>query len=114
MGQLITFIVYITISYVLVWIQLYGQTKWLWVENNIHWFMYCLSVPVAYMLTKGTMMAYSYFQGSAWAVTFISFAVNIFIFALMNYFVNGEGINMKTGTCLMLCMAVICIQAFWK
>jgi hypothetical protein len=114
MGQLIQFIVYLVISYVLVWVQLYGQTKWVWIQNNIWWFMYCLTLPIAYLLTKGTMVAYSHFQSSAWAVTFISFAINIFIFALMNFFVNGEGINMKTGICLALCVSIICVQAFWK
>lgn len=114
MKELVTFFIYSIVSYVLVWIQLYGQTKWLWLHNNIWWFMYCLSIPISYLLTNGTLKAYNYFQSSAWAVTFISFSINIIIFALMNYFINNETINLKNAICLLLCIIVISIQSFWK
>ncbi len=114
MKNLITFIVYITMSYVLVWVQLYGHSKWEWIKVNGYWFMYLLAIPITYLLCTSTKMAFSYFDGSAWAVTFISFAINIIIFALMNYFINGEGITMKTGLSLMLCLGVLGVQAFMK
>ena len=114
MKNLITFIIYIILSYVLVWVQLYGHSKWNWMRDNSYWFMYLLAIPITYFLCASTKIAFVYFGGSAWAVTFISFAINIIIFALMNFFINGEGISIKTGLSLTLCLGVLGVQAFMK
>jgi len=49
-----------------------------------------------------------------WPARFVGFGVGMVIYAIMlNYHFN-EGINTKTLTSLILSLALICIQVFWK
>ena len=76
--------------------------------------MYLISIPIAFFMTEGTHMAFAELKDSAWSVRFTSYGINMFIFALLSYFVNNEGINLKTSICLLLSFTILSIQYFWK
>ncbi len=98
----------------MVWIQLYGTIKYEWIKQNQWWFMYAISLPIAYFMTTGTHLAFTELKDSAWAVRFSSYALNMFIFAIMAYIINSEGISLKTSICLTLSVLILLIQFFWK
>lgn len=105
---------YITISYIMVWFQLFGYLKIPWFKDNMYWFMYIVSLPIAYFITYGTKFLLVEFNESTWSIRFISFSINIFIFSLLSYYVNQEIITLKTTICLLLASLIVLIQLFWK
>lgn len=114
MKNLFIGLIHITIGYALVWIQLFGYLKWNWLKDNNWWFMYVISLPIAYLLTKGTHITLDELHQSTWAVRFVSYVINSTIFAFMAYAVNNEGLNVKTTICLGLSLLILGIQFFWK
>lgn len=98
----------------MVWIQLFGSIKNEWIKENNWWFMYVISLPIAYFMTTGTHMAFKELHDSAWSVRFSTYAVNMFIFTIMSYAINHEGITLKTAICLILAFSILGIQYFWK
>lgn len=54
------------------------------------------------------------FDGLFWPGRFISFCAGIFIFTAMTYIFRDESINIKTAISLMLALALILVQLFWK
>ncbi len=105
---------YITVAYVMVWLQLFGSLRYTWIKENHWWFIYAISVPIAFFMTQGTHIAFTEMKDSSWSVRFISFVINTFIFSFMSYVINHEGINIKTSICLGLSLFILGIQLFWK
>jgi hypothetical protein len=45
---------------------------------------------------------------------FLTFTLGVVSFAVLTWYFNGEGINMKTAVSLILALSIILIQIFWK
>jgi hypothetical protein len=105
---------YLTISYLMIWFQLYGSIKSSWLKQNNYWFMYIVALPISYFITEGTRLILIEYKDSTWAVRFISFSINMFIFTIMSYLINNEGINLKSLVCIGLTIIILLIQIFWK
>ena len=67
-----------------------------------------------YMFILGTKYVASYYGGILWPGRFLGFSVGVLIFAALTYLHLGEGINLKTSVSLLLAVALIIIQLFWK
>lgn len=114
MKNIILGFTYLIISYLMIWYQLYGSIKNIWLKQNNYWFMYIMAFPISYFITEGTRLILIEYKNSAWTVRFISFSINMFIFTIMSYIINNEGINLKTLVCIVLSLIILLIQLFWK
>jgi len=98
----------------LIWIQTNGQFIWKWVDRNPLFMSVFLGIPISYIFIKATKHCVMYFDGSLWPSRIIGFCIGIISFALLTYLLKGEGLSVKSITCLTLAITIICIQLFWK
>jgi hypothetical protein len=96
----------------MVWFQSNGQFVWEFFKKN-PLLMSFAGVPISYIFITATGLSYAGFN-QLWPGRMIGFAVGIIIFALLSTFLVGESINLKTLICLILSVAIICIQLFMK
>jgi hypothetical protein len=106
-------VIFIALAYIAIWFQAYGPSKVEWVAAN-RWVIYVLAIPVTFVFTLGTETLLPYFKDSVWALRFISFAINMFVFTIMTRFIADELLTLKSATCLTLALAIILIQILWK
>ena len=98
---------------ILVWFQLYGPLKIDWLKgNNI--FIYGTAIPITMLFYYAIRLTTQAFDGSMWPSRFLTFTLGIFSFTFLTWYFNGEGVNIKTGICLLLAFTIIMIQVFWK
>ena len=69
---------------------------------------------ISYCFILGTKYAFEYFEGLLWPGRFMGFAIGVSSYAILTYIFMGEGISWKTATSLVLSVAIIWIQLFWK
>jgi len=97
---------------ILTWFQMFGQFKWDFFKNNL--FLVCLTgIPITLMYYYSTKFGVEGF-GNSWSLRILQFVMGITIFTLFNYFLLDEGIDKKNTICLILCLIIVLIQAFWK
>jgi len=96
-----------------VFYQINGQffSKWL-KEHPL--FTILLGVPISAIYLYGTKYLVQAFNGEIWPTRLIAYAVGIFAFTFLAYAHLNESITMKTGVCLLLSVAILLIQLFWK
>ena len=69
---------------------------------------------ISYCFIMGTKYAFDFFEGLLWPGRFMGFAIGVSSYAVLAYLFMGEGISWKTATSLILAVAIISIQMFWK
>ena len=97
-----------------VWFQTNGQFIWPWAKKNPLLIALTCGGITTYMFILGTKYVAEYYDGLIWPGRFIGFSTGVVIFAFLTYWMLGEGINLKTSVSLMLALALIMIQIFWK
>ena len=113
LGKLFIGLGWFVIAHIAVFFQLNGQFKWDWFKNN-EWVIASSGVIISFFYIWGTKYTVEGLDGMLWPARFVGFGVGMVIYAIMlNYHFN-EGINTKTLTSLILALALICIQVFWK
>ena len=101
------------IGHCCVFIQLNGQFKWEWFQQNELILALC-GIIISFFYIWGTKYTVAGVDGLLWPSRFIGFGIGMVIYALgVSYFFN-EGITTKTVISLGLCLILICIQVFWK
>jgi len=98
----------------LIWIQTNGQFIWPWFKKNPMIVSIFFGSFVSYIFIYATRLLFEYFDGILWPTRFISFATGTVTFAILTYLLLGQGITLKTGISIMLAIAIILIQLFWK
>lgn len=98
----------------LIWFQTNGQFKWEWFANNTLILSILGGTIISYTFILGTKYAVEHFNGLLWPGRFLGFALGITTFAILSWWFMGETINWKTATSLILSLAIITIQLFWK
>ena len=98
---------------ILVWYQINGQFINTWVKEH-PWVMSLLGIPISYIYIYATYYTVQAFDGSLWPQRLIGFSMGMMAFAYLTYAHLGENINLKTGITLLLAVAIVCIQIFWK
>ena len=101
------------LAHIIVWFQLNGQFFNEWFKNN-NLILALFGVPISYLYIYGTKYCYEGFDGLIWPGRFIGFACGMVIFAAFSSSIMGEGITVKTGLSLILAVALVGIQIFWK
>lgn len=111
--NLIIALILVTVAQILTYLQLQGQFISEWVKR--HQFITALAgVPISYILIQFASYCRDAFNGQIWPGRLIGFAVGAIVFAIMSVAIFGESISLKTGVSLVLAVAILCIQLFWK
>jgi len=98
----------------LIWFQSNGQFVWPWFKENPWTVSIIFGTVASYIFIKATEAVYTHFNGVLWPGRFIGFSSGIVVFAACTYIFMGEGINAKTVVSLILAIALVCVQIFWK
>jgi len=114
MRGLLTGILLYTVGQVLTWFQTNGQFMWPLFRKNQILVSLIGGAFISYMFISATRYIAEYNNGLVWPGRFIGFSVGMVVFAFMTNYFLGEGINAKTLISLLLSIALISVQLFWK
>ncbi len=103
-----------TIGHVILWFQANAQFFWEWAKEHKLIMALALGTPVSYLFITGVGYVSEAMNGDIWATRIIPSMVGTLVFMIMTYLVFAQGLNLKNGVCLVLSLAVIFIQVFWK
>lgn len=106
-------ILYGTIGQILVFFQIQGSLKYQ-VLQDYKWLVLLSGVPITWLFIESVRNIYLWSDGQLWPGRLIGFSIGIIVFTVMSIILFGEGINLKTGLCLILSIAILSIQLFWK
>ena len=101
------------IGHCCVFIQLNGQFKWEWFQQNELILALC-GIIISFFYIWGTKYTVAGMGGLLWPARFIGFGVGMIIYAIFVNYHFSEGINSKTWVSLGLALILILIQVFWK
>lgn len=113
MSLIIGFLLFL-LAQSLIWLQIYGQFIWPWFNRNPILVAFGLGGIISYILIRATRFVVEHFEGLIWPSRFIGFSSGILMFTIMTYLLMKEGVSMKTAICLVLALAIVVIQVFWK
>lgn len=113
MNRIIYGIVYGIIAQIITFLQLQGQMKYDWLKNNL-WFSLLLGVPISFLFMMSVKNFVLAFNGEIWPSRLIGFGIGVIIFTVMSQLLFKEPLTLKTITCLLLALAIILVQLFWK
>lgn len=106
-------ILYGIIAQILVFFQIQGTLKYTFLQNN-QWIVLLSGVPITWLFVESVKYIYQWSDGQLWPGRLIGFSIGIVVFTIMSILLFGEGINAKTSICLILSIAILLIQIFWK
>lgn len=114
MKNLIVGVSLIFIGQILIFFQTNGQFFIPWFKKNPFIVALVGGTFISYLLIHGTSYMVTYFGGTLWENRLLGFGVGMMSFGLLTYIFMGEGITLKTGVSLLLALALVLIQIFWK
>jgi len=114
MKELLLALGYFSIGHTLIWFQTNGQFLWTWFQKNPLILSLFGGTIISYTFITGTKYIVAYSDGLLWPGRLIGFAIGITSFTILTSCYMGEGLTTKTITSLILALALVCIQIFWK
>ena len=106
-------ILYGLIAQILTFIQIQGYVKYQSFRDHT-WLVVSLGIPLAWLYMQSTKYLVSAADGELWPSRLIGFAIGIIVFTVMSKMLFAEALTMKTVLCLLLAIAIVCIQVFMK
>ena len=101
------------VAHVLTFFQLNGQFLYKSFQKH-EWAVAAAGVILSFFYIWGTKYTVEAFSGLLWPGRFIGFGVGVIIYAIMVSWLFGEGLSTKTIISLLISIALISIQVFWK
>ena len=114
MKDLILSIGFFVVGHTLIWYQTNGQFLWKWFEKNPVLLSLTLGSIISYTFITGTKHIVAYSEGLLWPGRLMGFGIGITSFTILTLIYMGEGLTTKTITSLILALALVSIQIFWK
>jgi hypothetical protein len=114
MNKIALGILYCIFGQIFVWLQINAQFVW---PNSIkyYWFTIVLGGTITSLFfMNGVKQIVAGFDGQIWPSRLIPTATGMFVFSLMAWIFLKQGIDIKTGVCLILAIAILIIQLYWK
>jgi hypothetical protein len=102
----------ITISQILVYLQLQGQFFSNWIKGN-PLTVSLLGIPISLILIEYTKRSAMYFDGEVWPGRLMGYAIGIIVFTILSYTIFNEPLTGKTIACLILSSVILVIQLFF-
>lgn len=112
MNYLLGFL-YGLIAQILTFLQIQGYVKYQYVRDNM-FLVTLLGIPLAWLYMKSSDYFALAADGALWPGRLIGFGVGIIVFTAMSYGLFKEPLTAKTTISLLLSVAIIMIQIFWK
>jgi hypothetical protein len=109
----ITGLFYGILAQILTFVQLQGQFKYPWMKDN-PLIMAAFGFPLSFLFLMSVKHMVTYFEGQLWPSRLVGFAVSVVVFTFMSWIWFREPITLKTGICLILSLAIMGVQIFWK
>ena len=113
-NKIVLGLIIFTVAQTLSWYQSNGQFMNTWVKENPFIVALVMGAPIGLGYIYGTTYLVEAFDGELWPARLLGFATGILSFSALTYLHMKEGINIKTGTILMLASMIIILQVFWK
>jgi len=109
---LVGFLLYF-VMHILIWLQVNGQFVWPWFRDNTLLLSF-IGIPISYILIIATKYIVVGFDGLLWPGRLVGFGSGMVVMAVCTYYFMGEDITTKTLVSLILALALVLIQIFWK
>jgi hypothetical protein len=97
----------------LAWFQQFGHLRYPWMKNNIWLSVLLIGSVVSFAFIYAARFGYDYF-GNAWAYRLIQFSIGVFVFTALSHFILNETMTTKNLVSIILSVAIVLIQIFWK
>ena len=101
------------VAQTMIWYQTNSQFLSNWAKER-PLLIACMGIPISYILIYATKYVVAGFDGLLWPGRLIGFAMGIISFTILTNYYMGEGISTKVIVSLILAVALVCIQVFWK
>ena len=101
------------LAQVLVFFQIQGSLKYPFLQNN-QWLVLLSGIPITWLFVESVKYIFDWSGGQLWPGRLRGFSIGIVVFTAMSILLFGEGINVKTGVCLLLSVIILAVQIFWK
>ena len=101
------------IAQILVFFQIQGSLKYQLLQDY-KWIVLLSGIPITWLFIESVRNIYIWSDGKLWPGRLIGFSIGFVVFTAMYILLFGEGINAKTSICLILSIAILLIQIFWK
>lgn len=111
--KLLLGILYGILAQILVFFQIQGSLKYQSLQDY-KWIVLLSGIPITWLFIESVKYIYDWSGGQLWPGRLIGFSIGIVVFTAMSILLFGEGINLKTGICLLLSVVILAIQIFWK
>lgn len=99
---------------IIVWFQSSAIFMWPKTKDYILWIAIICGISASLCFIKGTELVTSFYDGQLWPSRIITNVLGTITFTILTYFLLNQGINLKTGICIILSFLIIFIQLFWK
>lgn len=103
----------IVIAQTATYFQLQSQFVFDWAKRNTL-IMSLFGIPISLLFIVYTRHINVAFDGQTWPGRLIGFAIGAIMFSILSSLLMNEPINTKTAVCLLLSIAILIIQFFWK
>ena len=114
MKDLILAISFFAVGHTLIWYQTNGQFLWEWAAKNTLLISLVGGTTISYFFISGTKHIVQFSDGLLWPGRLMGFGIGNTSFTILTLLYMGEGLTTKTITSLILALALVSIQIFWK
>lgn len=101
------------IGQILTFLQLQGNIKYGWFKNYPI-LLLLGAIPISVCFIKSVEYLVAAYNGEIWASRLIGFGIGVVVFAIMSWWLFKEPFLLKTAVCIILAIAILLIQIFWK
>ena len=105
---------FFAVGHTLIWFQTNGQFLWKWFRENPLIVSIIGGTIISYFFIAGTKHIVTYSDGLLWPGRLMGFGIGISSFTILTIIYMGEGLTTKTNTSLILAIALVSKQIFWK
>ena len=93
--------------------QLQGPLKYEWIKNH-YWLTVMFGIPISMLFMYSVKNMIIAFDGQMWPSRLIGFSIGAIVFTWLSWVIFKEPLTLKTIICLILAIAILIIQLFWK
>lgn len=106
-------IIYGILGQLLTFLQFQGGIKY-GIYQKYPWILALGGIPISYLFMLSVANFVQAYDGQIWPSRLIGFGIGVIVFTVMSYAMFNEPITTKTTVCLILSIAIILVQVFWK
>lgn len=104
---------YGVMAQIITYMQLQGNVKYGWYQKYPIP-MLLVSIPISYLFIKSVENFVKAYDGEVYPSRILGYGIGIIIFMIMSWIMFKEPITAKNLVCILLSVAIIGIQVWWK